>query len=56
MALCQGTPLRNEIEARDASRLEEGTELATKELTRRFGRGPIEGRNGGLLAGGGTSA
>ena len=28
VALCQGTPLRNEIEARDASRLGEATDTA----------------------------
>jgi ubiquinone/menaquinone biosynthesis C-methylase UbiE len=44
IAYCQGTPLRNEIEARDASRLEEATEVATAALLRRFGSGPIEGR------------
>ena len=44
VALCQGSPLRNEIEARDASRLEEVTSLATEALARRFGAGPIEGR------------
>lgn len=44
MAYCQGTPLRNEIEARDASRLEEATRVAADALTRRFGTGPIEGR------------
>ena len=44
IAYCQGTPLRNEIEARDASRLEEATKAATDALARRFGSGPIEGR------------
>ena len=44
MAYCQGTPLRNEIEARDASRLEDATRVAADALTRRFGKGPIEGR------------
>jgi ubiquinone/menaquinone biosynthesis C-methylase UbiE len=44
IAYCQGTPLRNEIEARDASRLEGATHEATKALARRFGDGPIEGR------------
>ena len=44
IALCQGTPLRNEIEARDAARLEEATEAAADALARRFGSGPIEGR------------
>ena len=41
---CQGTPLRNEIEARDASRLEEATDKAAEALARRFGTGSIEGR------------
>jgi len=44
IAYCQGTPLRNEIEARDASRLLEATEAATDALARRFGSGTIEGR------------
>jgi ubiquinone/menaquinone biosynthesis C-methylase UbiE len=44
VAYCQGTPLRNEIEARAASRLEEATQAATDALARRFGSGPIEGR------------
>jgi SAM-dependent methyltransferase len=41
---CQGTPLRNEIEARNAAGLEEATMAATGALARRFGSGPIEGR------------
>ena len=44
VAFCQGTPLRNEIEARDASRLEEATNQAADALARRFGTGAIEGR------------
>lgn len=44
VAYCQGTPLRNEIEARDASRLEEATQLAAQALGRQFGDGPIEGQ------------
>lgn len=44
VAYCQGTPLRNEIELRDASRLEEATEKAAEALTYRFGNGAIEGR------------
>src|SRR6266540_353500 len=44
IAYCQGTPLRNEIEARDASRLEDATKQAAEALERRFGTGPIEGR------------
>jgi ubiquinone/menaquinone biosynthesis C-methylase UbiE len=44
IAFCQGTPLRNEIMARDASRLEEVTNVAANALARRFGNGAIEGR------------
>jgi hypothetical protein len=44
IAFCQGTPLRNEIEARDASSLEGATRAATEALARRFGAGPVEGR------------
>ena len=41
---CQGTPLRNEIEARDASRLGEATEVAAEALAARFGSGPVDGK------------
>jgi ubiquinone/menaquinone biosynthesis C-methylase UbiE len=44
IAYCQGTPLRNEIVARDASRLEEATQRAADALARRYGTGAIEGR------------
>jgi hypothetical protein len=44
LAYCQGSPLRNEIEARPGSPLEEATELAAEALRRRYGDGPIEGR------------
>ena len=43
IAYCQGTPLRNEIDARDSSRLEEATRIATEVLARRFGPGHVEG-------------
>ena len=43
VAYCQGTPLRNEIEARDASRLDEATQKAAEALQRRFGNGPVDG-------------
>jgi len=43
IAFCQGTPLRNEIEARGAS-LEAATDAAAAALAKRFGNGPIEGR------------
>jgi ubiquinone/menaquinone biosynthesis C-methylase UbiE len=44
IAYCQGTPLRNEIEARGAARLGEATDVAAEALARRFGRTAIEGR------------
>jgi ubiquinone/menaquinone biosynthesis C-methylase UbiE len=44
IAYCQGTPLRNEIEARDASRLEDATEQAAKAVALRFGNGAVDGR------------
>jgi ubiquinone/menaquinone biosynthesis C-methylase UbiE len=44
VAYCQGTPLRNEIEARGPLRLEEATQHAADALARRFGTGAIEGR------------
>ena len=44
IAYCQGTPVRNEIEARDSSRLESATQAAADALARRFGSGAIEGR------------
>lgn len=44
IAYCQGTPLRNEIETRDASRLEEATEVAAATLARRFGTGAVDGK------------
>jgi hypothetical protein len=40
---CQGTPLRNEIEARDANRLAEATEAAASRISARFGKGPVDG-------------
>jgi ubiquinone/menaquinone biosynthesis C-methylase UbiE len=44
IAYCQGTPLRSEIEARDASRLRDATEQAAEALASRFGSRHIEGR------------
>jgi ubiquinone/menaquinone biosynthesis C-methylase UbiE len=44
IAYCQGTPLRTEIEARDASGLERATQHATEVLARRFGDGAVDGR------------
>jgi len=44
IAYCQGTPLRNEIEARDASRLGEATDIAAEAIARRFGREAVDGK------------
>lgn len=44
VAYCQGTPLRNEIEARDASRLGEATDIAAEAIAQRFGRGTVDGK------------
>jgi ubiquinone/menaquinone biosynthesis C-methylase UbiE len=43
IGFCQGTPLRNEIEARDANRLAEATEAAASKIGARFGNGPVDG-------------
>ena len=44
IAYCQGTPLRNEIEARDASRLGEATDIAAEAIAERFGPGAVDGK------------
>jgi ubiquinone/menaquinone biosynthesis C-methylase UbiE len=44
IAFCQGSPLRNEIEARDQSRLLEATDRAAEALADRFGDHHISGR------------
>ncbi len=44
VAFCQGTPLRNELEARDPAGLERATDVAERALAERFGRGPITGK------------
>jgi SAM-dependent methyltransferase len=44
LAYCQGTPLRNEIEARDKSRLGEATDRAAEAIARRFGAGRVDGK------------
>jgi ubiquinone/menaquinone biosynthesis C-methylase UbiE len=43
-AYCHGTPLRNEIEARDASLLDLATERATQAIASRHGAGPVAGK------------
>jgi SAM-dependent methyltransferase len=44
IAYCQGTPLRNEIAARDPTRMAEATQAATDAIARRFGEGPVNGK------------
>jgi ubiquinone/menaquinone biosynthesis C-methylase UbiE len=44
VAYCQGTPLRNEIEARDPARLEDATDAVAEAIAARFGRGPVDGK------------
>ena len=44
IAYCQGTPLRNEIEARNASILGEATDIAAAALGQRFGAGQVTGK------------
>lgn len=44
VAYCQGTPLRNEIETRDAARLGEATEVAAAAIAERFGAGAVDGK------------
>jgi len=44
IALCQGTPLRSEIEARDASKLQAATDLVAEALRSRHGSGAVEGK------------
>ena len=42
--LYQGTPLRNEIEARAAGSLDAATDRATKAIAERHGNGPVSGK------------
>lgn len=44
IAYCQGTPLRSEIEARDAARLGEVTDRAAVALAQRFGADSVDGK------------
>ena len=44
VAYCQGTPLRNEIEARDIARLGEATDVAEQAIAQQFGSGPVDGK------------
>jgi SAM-dependent methyltransferase len=49
VAYCQGTPLRNEIEARDAARLGEATDTAAAAIAKRFGTGAVDSKIQALL-------
>ena len=44
IGLCQGTPMRGEIEAQGPGQLERATDAVAAALARRFGQGAIEGR------------
>ena len=44
LAYCHGTPLRNDIEARDASRLPLAIERAAQAITARHGADPVTGK------------
>ena len=43
-AYCQGTPLRNEIESRDATLLDQVTERAAEAIASRFGNATVSGK------------
>jgi SAM-dependent methyltransferase len=49
VAYCQGTPLRNEIEARDPARLVEATEVATTAIRDRFGSSDLDSKIRGYV-------
>lgn len=49
IGLCQGTPLRNQIEERDPSRLGEATDAAAAALSKRFGDDVVEGKTCALV-------
>jgi len=44
IAYCQGTPLRGEIEARDASKLQAATDAVAEAIRTRHGLGPVEAK------------
>ena len=44
IAYCQGTPLRNEIEARAGVRLGVATDTAAQAIARQLGPGPVDGK------------
>jgi ubiquinone/menaquinone biosynthesis C-methylase UbiE len=44
VALCQGTPLRSEIETRGPGMLDDATDIADAAIAGRFGHGAVDGR------------
>jgi ubiquinone/menaquinone biosynthesis C-methylase UbiE len=44
VGFCQGTPMRYEIEARDAARLGEATDAVARAIARRFGQSPTQAK------------
>ena len=44
VAYCQGTPLRNEIEARDPESLKTVTDRAAAAIAKEYGEGPVSGK------------
>ena len=48
-AICQGTPMRAEIEAQGPGELERATDAAEAAVARRFGGGAVEGEMGALI-------
>jgi SAM-dependent methyltransferase len=44
IAYCQGTPLRSEIEARDANKLQAATDAVAEAIRMRHGPGPVEAK------------
>src|SRR5262249_30033953 len=44
MGFCQGSPLRNEIEARDPAGLGPATDAATRLIASRLGAGAVDGK------------
>jgi ubiquinone/menaquinone biosynthesis C-methylase UbiE len=51
IAYCYGTPLRNEIEARDRTRLSEAVDVATDAIEQRFGATDVDGKIRGCVIG-----
>ena len=49
LAYCQGTPLRNEIEARGADKLQAATDYAAAAMARRHGNGEVAAKIQGFV-------